>query len=64
MPERRTTGPAGKLSCGGGDGDEVGVYREVGFKMGAWRDVGWWGKTLGPAPATPAEPVPFAALDI
>jgi len=42
----------------------VGVYREVGFKMGAWRDVGWWGKTLGPAPATPAEPVPFAALDI
>lgn len=21
---------------------QVGVYREVGFKLGAWRDVGWW----------------------
>ncbi|MCJ2184927.1 N-acetyltransferase family protein [Novosphingobium sp. 1949] len=20
----------------------VGVYREVGWKLGAWRDVGWW----------------------
>ncbi|GAM03873.1 hypothetical protein [Novosphingobium sp. MBES04] len=21
---------------------QVGIYREVGWKMGAWRDVGWW----------------------
>lgn len=25
----------------------VGVFREVGFKFGAWRDVGWWQRRLG-----------------
>lgn len=24
----------------------VGVYREVGWKLGGWRDVGWWQKIL------------------
>ena len=24
----------------------VGIYREVGWKMGGWRDVGWWQKIL------------------
>ena len=24
----------------------IGVYREVGHKLGAWRDVGWWQKLL------------------
>jgi L-amino acid N-acyltransferase YncA len=24
----------------------VGVYRHVGYKLGAWRDVGWWALTL------------------
>ncbi len=24
----------------------IGVYREVGWKMGAWRDVGWWQRLL------------------
>jgi phosphinothricin acetyltransferase len=24
----------------------VGVYREVGWKLGAWRDVGWWQRLL------------------
>jgi len=24
----------------------VGIYREVGWKMGAWRDVGWWQRIL------------------
>jgi L-amino acid N-acyltransferase YncA len=24
----------------------VGVYREVGWKLGAWRDVGWWQRVL------------------
>lgn len=24
----------------------VGIYREVGWKMGAWRDVGWWQRRL------------------
>lgn len=26
--------------------DSVGVYRKVGFKLGAWHDVGWWGLRL------------------
>jgi phosphinothricin acetyltransferase len=24
----------------------VGVYEQVGFKFGAWRDVGWWQRPL------------------
>jgi phosphinothricin acetyltransferase len=24
----------------------VGIYREVGWKMGGWRDVGWWQRIL------------------
>jgi phosphinothricin acetyltransferase len=39
--------------------EPVGVNREVGWKHGAWRDVGWWQLQLGPAPANePPEPLP------
>jgi len=31
-----------------------GVYRAVGYKLGAWHDVGWWGLELQ-VPATPPE---------
>jgi L-amino acid N-acyltransferase YncA len=41
----------------------VGIYRSVGYKHGAWHDVGWWALSLLPPPATPAEPVPYATLD-
>jgi phosphinothricin acetyltransferase len=34
----------------------VGVFRNVGFKHGEWRDVGWWQLTWEPLPASPAEP--------
>jgi phosphinothricin acetyltransferase len=35
----------------------IGVYRRVGYKMGAWRDVGWWQLELIPvANQPPAEP--------
>ena len=27
--------------------EPVGVYRGVGYKLGAWHDVGWWQRTLG-----------------
>jgi phosphinothricin acetyltransferase len=37
----------------------LGVYRDVGFKHGQWRDVGWWQKTLA-TPARPEPPRPFA----
>lgn len=26
--------------------EPIGIYREVGWKMGAWRDVGWWQRLL------------------
>jgi len=35
----------------------VGVYRAVGFKCGAWRDVGWWQLELRPRVGTPALPI-------
>ena len=42
--------------------EPVGVYREVGFKHGGWRDVGWWRLGLSDDPAPPTEPVAFADL--
>jgi L-amino acid N-acyltransferase YncA len=38
----------------------VGVYPAVGWKLGAWRDVGWWQLPLQERPATPAPPLPLA----
>ena len=35
----------------------VGVYRDIGFKAGAWRDVGWWQARLLPAGTPPEEPL-------
>jgi len=32
----------------------LGVYRGVGYKLGAWRDVGWWQRPLGPVDAVPS----------
>jgi phosphinothricin acetyltransferase len=39
----------------------VGVYQDVGFKHGRWRDVGWWRLGLSEGPPA-AEPIPFVAL--
>lgn len=37
----------------------VGVNREIGWKQGAWRDVGWWQLELAPATGrSPLEPLP------
>jgi phosphinothricin acetyltransferase len=40
----------------------VGVYRAVGYKLGAWHDVGWWDLVVQSQPAQPAEPRPIGAL--
>ena len=32
--------------------EPIGVYRKVGFKLGAWHDVGWWQKEI----SEPSEP--------
>jgi phosphinothricin acetyltransferase len=38
----------------------VGVYPAVGWKFGAWRDVGWWRLQLQPLAPTPATPLSVA----
>jgi L-amino acid N-acyltransferase YncA len=41
---------------------QAGTYRQVGFKLGGWWDVGLWQRPLARATATPAEPRPLSAL--
>ncbi|HVD86302.1 MAG TPA: GNAT family N-acetyltransferase [Solirubrobacterales bacterium] len=39
--------------------EPVGVYREIGWKLGGWHDVGWWQLELAPAgEGPPPEPRP------
>jgi len=35
----------------------VGIYHGIGYKSGAWRDVGWWELALSASDGKPAEPV-------
>jgi L-amino acid N-acyltransferase YncA len=35
----------------------IGVYRSVGYKFGAWHDVGWFERQLAPREGDPAPPV-------
>jgi L-amino acid N-acyltransferase YncA len=41
----------------------IGTYRQVGYKLGAWRDVGWWQLMLSDPPDGAPEPVPFTQID-
>jgi L-amino acid N-acyltransferase YncA len=36
--------------------EPAGVFRQVGWKDGAWHDVAWWQRTLLDAPDPPTEP--------
>ena len=40
----------------------VGVYRDIGHKMGAWHDVAWYQTTVQPASAQPSDPRPIGAI--
>jgi len=40
----------------------VGVYHHVGYKFGAWHDVGWFERVLLPTIKEPPEPSPFAEI--
>jgi L-amino acid N-acyltransferase YncA len=40
----------------------IGVYQRVGFKLGKWHDVGWWGLNLLPETDLPGEPRSMAEL--
>lgn len=37
----------------------IGVYPNVGFKNGSWRDVGWWSRPLQTLNDSPSQPLPF-----
>jgi phosphinothricin acetyltransferase len=39
----------------------IGIFRSVGFKFGAWRDVGWWQRSLQ-LPSNPSQPRRFGGL--
>jgi len=40
----------------------IGIFRDIGFKLGRWVDVGWWQLPLREPPSQPAAPLPFADL--
>ena len=39
----------------------IGVYRNIGYKLGAWRDVGWWQKQLREYTDSPKPPGDMAS---
>jgi phosphinothricin acetyltransferase len=41
----------------------IGIYRNVGYKVDAWRDVGWWQLALCEPPRRVIEPVAIGELD-
>jgi L-amino acid N-acyltransferase YncA len=40
----------------------VGIYRGVGYKLGAWHDVGWWQLSLQERPASPKPPADLSTV--
>lgn len=40
----------------------VGVYRSVGYKLGAWHDVGWWQLALQDHASSPTPPRPLPEI--
>lgn len=41
---------------------KVAAFRNIGYKLGFWRDTGWWRLELRARPGRPAPPRPFAEL--
>ncbi len=42
--------------------EPVGTYRRVGWKLGAWHDVAWLSRDIGPVDDPPVEPIPFSCI--
>jgi len=42
--------------------EQVGVWRNAGFKLGRWHDVGWWQRALRDVDGDPPPFVPFSEL--
>ena len=40
----------------------LGVYKRVGYKLGAWHDVGWWQLLLRAHEASPSEPLDLTTV--
>ena len=40
----------------------IGVYERVGFKLGAWHDVAWYGLRLSEPHGSPRDPIPYPDL--
>ena len=40
----------------------VAIYHKIGYKLGAWRDVGWWALVLQAHHPSPAVPRQFSEL--
>lgn len=43
--------------------EPAGTYRQVGWKLGEWHDVGLWQRRLAPAAVPPVEPRPLRLAD-
>jgi phosphinothricin acetyltransferase len=43
--------------------ERVGVYRRVGYKLGAWHDVAWYCLRLSEPAGQPPEPIPLPGVD-
>jgi phosphinothricin acetyltransferase len=42
--------------------EKLGVYRDVGFKLGEWRDVGWWQLQLRRPELQPSKPLALSEM--
>ena len=42
--------------------EPAGRFEDVGYKLGAWRAVGFWRKRLREPPEDPREPIPYSEL--
>ena len=40
----------------------LGTYRNVGFKLGQWHDVGWWDLVIQTHDKSPRPPIPFPSI--
>lgn len=41
----------------------IGIYRNIGYKLGAWRDVGWWQRVVRPYTDAPQPPKALAEYE-
>jgi phosphinothricin acetyltransferase len=43
--------------------EPIGIFRDIGYKLGSWHDTQWWQRDLGNDGEAPREPTPLARLD-